>query len=741
MKSGTDIGRSLGLFGATGVGVGAIVGGGVLALAGVAFSAAGPAAILAFALNGLIAIVTALTFAEMATAFPESGGVYAFSRRVLSIQAAFGFGWVVWFASMVAAALYALGFATFALLILERLAGMLLPEGAPWVRSQAAGTVLAIGAVAFYLRSLLRKVTGGGQWATWGKVAVFVLLLAGGLWAVTADPGAAAVQMQPFLPMGMRGLFEAMGFTFIAIQGFDLIAAVAGEVKQPERNIPRSMLLSLGIALVIYMPFLFVTAAFGAAPGQTIAGAAAAELEAIVAIAAENYLGPPGYWLVTLAGVLSMLSALQANLLAASRVALAMARDRTLPHALATVHPGRGTPAKSLAATAAIITGILLLLRDVSAAGAASSLIFLITFALAHLICILARRRGGTEHAPFRVPWFPWLPAAGATVCLSLALFQGISVPRAGVISAVWLGTGGVLFLLLFARRARVVDASAEAVDPQLVRLRGRSPLVLVPIANPANAEAMVAVANALAVPEVGRVLLLSVIHPPRSWETGVHPQQLLDTQAVLREALTASFAAGLAPEALATVAAVAWAEIGRVARTYRCESLLLGLGRLDERVMDGDLERLVNMVDCDVVFLRAQPGWRLGDVRRILVPVGGRGDHDRLRARLLGSLYRTAPRETTFLRVVTEELSDGVFSRYQRELSRLALDEVPGPAQALLIRGSDVAAAVASHAAENDLTIFGLRRLGRKQKIFGDVPLGIAQDTSKAILFISRRG
>ncbi len=106
--------RHIGLFGATAVGVGAIVGGGILALAGVAFATTGPGAMLAFALNGGIAFLTAASFAELAARFPQSGGTYTYAKRVLSIEVAFLVGWVVWFASIVAGVLYALGFAAFA---------------------------------------------------------------------------------------------------------------------------------------------------------------------------------------------------------------------------------------------------------------------------------------------------------------------------------------------------------------------------------------------------------------------------------------------------------------------------------------------------------------------------------------------------------------------------------------------------------------------------------------------------
>ncbi|MEL7061677.1 MAG: amino acid permease, partial [Acidobacteriota bacterium] len=151
-------GRTLGLFEATRLGVGAIVGGGILALAGVAFAATGPSAVLAFTANGLIALATALTFAEMATAFPESGGTYTFAKKVLSVEAAFGVGWVVWFASIVAAVLYALGFAAFAQLMVREtlLAAGVAPPA--WWEGHAVESALALLSVGFYAWSLRRTV-------------------------------------------------------------------------------------------------------------------------------------------------------------------------------------------------------------------------------------------------------------------------------------------------------------------------------------------------------------------------------------------------------------------------------------------------------------------------------------------------------------------------------------------------------------------------------------------------------
>jgi len=742
MDDGNELGRSLGLLGATGVGVGAIVGGGVLALAGVAFATTGPSAILAFALNGLIALLTALCFAEMSAAVPVSGGTYAFSKRVLTIEVAFVVGWVVWFASIVASVLYALGFASYASLVVERAA-----SAASWtlpfsLSGRPFMVALALAATLFYTQVLVRKVGGGSQWPTVGKLVAFAILILGGAWALAQEPASTYGQrLTPFFAGGSRGLLAAMGYTFIALQGFELIAAVGGEVKDPSRTIPRAMLLSLGLALTIYVPFLLVVAVVGVGPGETIVTLSAADPATVVARAAERYLGSFGFWLVIVAAVLSMLSGLQANLFAASRMAFTMARDRTLPSRLGRIRRESGAPAAAAVATAVFVALTILVIPDVASAGAAASLVFLVSFALVHWTNVLMRRRTQAQALPFRVPFFPLVPAIGGSACVALALLQARNVPSAGAIALAWMCLGWVLYLGLFARRARVVDASAEAIDPELVRLRGRSPLVLVPVANPANAAAMIEVASAMAPPAVGRVLLLSVVSQPEVWDPSAPPAELAAAQEVLGAALTTSFANSLAPEALTVVAHEPWREIARVARTYRCESLLVGLSTLDDPSAEAKIEGLMSTVDVDVVVLRATPEWRLSEVRRVLVPMRGRSDQSLTRARLLGSLQRGRDLEVIFLGVLPEKASDLDAYRLTRELSQLAGDEVPFSSETRIVRNDSVAREVAAQAGDCDLVILGLRRLGRRKKVLGETARLVAEHTDCGLIMISRRG
>ncbi len=736
----SSVGRTLGLRGATAVGVGAIVGGGILALAGVAFETTGPSAIMAFALNGAIAMLTAVSFAELAVRFPQSGGTYTYARKVLTVEAAFAVGWVVWFASVVAAVLYAMGFAVFFVPFVE-LPFMALGGAAPeWLTGRFALVVYALGALGFYVYSLTRSAAGGGQWATIGKVVVFAFLILGGVWAlfvVGPGPGGIRGSFSRFFENGGTGLAQAMGYTFIALQGFDLIAAVGGEVKDPERNIPRAMFLSLGAALGIYIPLLFLIVVVGTA-GTGIAALAAEDPEILVAVAARNFLGGVGYWLVITAGVLSMLSALQANMLAASRFARTMALDRTLPGRFGDLSTGAGTPVAAIQLTAVMVAFLLVAVPDVAAAGAVSSLIFLASFTLTHMIAYLARKRIGAPEG-FVSPWFPAVPIAGGGACLAIGLYQALAVPSAGVLAALWLSVGAVLFALYLAPRARVVDASSEGVDPQIMKLRGRQPVVLVPIANPASAETLVTMSRALAPPPFSRVQMLSVVGLPGSESENDMPRRIRDAQSVLGGALNAALEAELRPEALITIHEDPWREIARVANASACESLLLGLGHLDENIMIGPLEWLIDKVAGDVVILRAPPRWKPDEACKILIPARGGRVRSPIRARLLGSLGRTATRDVTYLSVMAEDTRPAVSQRALADLNRMAADEVVGAAHAEVVLSDDVVGSVVAKAAENDVLMLGLHREGRQKGIFGDLMLEIARSTTCPLLIIGQ--
>ncbi|MEE2962282.1 MAG: amino acid permease [Myxococcota bacterium] len=733
-----DTRRTIGLREATTIGVGAIVGGGILVLAGVAFQATGPSALLAFLLNGMVAVLTALSFAEISTTFSESGGVYTFAKKVLSVRVAFVMGWFIWFAYIVAGVLYGLGFAAYGSLLIKSLWPLLLGGPYPaWLDSRSTVLVLAIVPSLVYALSLTRKNTGGGEIPTYGKVALFIVLIVSGVLALVVKPlGETSAALDPFFSQGAMGLFTAMGFTFIALQGFDLIATVAGEVKNPKSVIPRSMLLSLGIALIIYIPLLFLVSTVGTQPGVNISEMAAADPETVVALAVKIYMGDFGYWMVILAAIMATLSALRANLMAASRVALSMANDRTLPRVFSQLHPKRQTPVMAIYVTTLTLVAIVLMVPDLAGAGAAASLVFLLSFALTHGATYLARKRIGPQEHAFLTPWFPLVPVVGGGACFALAIFQAVSVPGAGLILVLWLGLGGILYFSLFAEGAELVDASAEGWDLTLIQLRGRSPFVLLPVANPTQAGAMVGIANALAPSEVGRVLVLSVVtdHDEHEMEMRLH-----NAQAVIRAALAESYARGYTPEALITRAAQPWEEIRRVAKIHRCESLLLGLGQLAQWTKNYDVHSLIEEIGCDVALMKSPPNWELSKIRRILVPVAGRGKEHELRARFLASLCREVNPEITFLSLVPDAATNQQVDSVVESINRLADVKTWSRSTVQVRRSQTPPETILECCKDYDLVILGLGRL-MYQDLLDNPAIRVAYECECASIILSRK-
>ncbi len=713
----------------------------MLILAGVAFSMAGPAAILALALDGVVAWLTAMSVTEISVAFPESGGAYTFAKKVLSVRAAFVVGWVLWFAYIVAGVLYALAFAAFTVMLLRAgCEGVGL--GTDWLDSRTMVLLLAVLATAGYSIGLVRTSSGGGQWVTIGKVVLFLILItAGGIAMVRQPVDDIPGELDGFFSGGFDGLILAMGLMFISLQGFEMVSAIAGEIKEPRKTIPRAIFGSLAISLAIYVPLLFLVATAGVDGGH-INELAAANPDTVVAAAARQWMGGPGYWFVVTAIALATLSALQANLLTASRIAYAMAQDHALPAVVERTHPTRGTPVMAIYATALATVAIMFMLPDLASAGAAASLIFLLAFALTHVTAYLARKRGGPRavEGGYRSPWFPVVPIVGGLACAGLGVFQAIVVPEAGKILLIWLGLGVMLYMALFKGRAEAADASAEALDPRLNRLRGKNPLVLLPIANPKSARGLVEIANALAPTEFARVLVLTIVRAARGGQ-GDSLLQLADAQEAVREALSASYSAGHAPEALITAASDPWLEIKRIAEEHACQSLLLGLPRVLAPALDRQLEDLVNEVDCDVTLMHAPDEWKITEAKRVLVPIAGKSDEQELRSRILATISREAPREIVFMSVVPTTADDDVANAALRNLARLAEMKIPGTRSVEIVRADNVAAAILAEAAKCDLVVLGMRRARTGKKQLGTINRTVVADAPCAVMLLSTKG
>lgn len=221
--------RALGLQGAVALGVGGTIGGGIYVLVGRAAGEAGPGALVSFALAFLAALLIGLPYAELSSRYPLAGGGYAFARAVFGERLGFLMGWGFWGAYLFISSYVTLGFGGY----LHAVTGISAVLGASSLIAACLG-----------LNLLGVRIT---RLAQAGVIGVAVAGLLGfaclGVAHVTAD------HLRPFLPGGLPGVLSAALLAFLAFGGFDIVAAAGEEVRSPERNLPRAILITLAAVL------------------------------------------------------------------------------------------------------------------------------------------------------------------------------------------------------------------------------------------------------------------------------------------------------------------------------------------------------------------------------------------------------------------------------------------------------------------------------------------------------------
>jgi amino acid transporter len=289
-ESQESLSRDMSLFDITMIGVGAMIGAGIFVLTGKASGVAGPALILAFALNGIVALLTAMVYAELGSAIPEAGGGYLWIKEGLPGANAFLAGWMSWFAHAVAGALYALGFGAFITEILhfsglpmDSLAHLLgnVKFVVAWTGMEVTDAEmvykffgLVVALLFGYINFRGASETGlAGNIVTVAKVIVIGIFVLFGLKfmfgadvlfsAGSAEAGQGNMgteQLRPFITdeTGWIGILSAMGFTFIAFEGYEIIVQAGEEVENPRENIPKAVFWSLTIVIPIYLLVAFV---------------------------------------------------------------------------------------------------------------------------------------------------------------------------------------------------------------------------------------------------------------------------------------------------------------------------------------------------------------------------------------------------------------------------------------------------------------------------------------------------
>ena len=381
--------RSLSLSQAIMIGVASMIGGAIFVLVGPGISAAGPALIIAFLLNGVITLFTALTYAELGSALPATGGGYKWVREGLPRPNAYLSGWMAWFAHTIAGSLYAVAFGTFFGHLLESAEIIDNSTGIPLEKLFAVIAIIIFAFVNIRGSSHTGKV---GSAITFTQLAIIAGLIIAALAAMTFTNPNWPTNFRDFFPNGTSGLIMAMGITFIAFEGYEIIAQAGDEIKKPKKNIPKAILVSLGIVVSVYVLFAFVFIG-GLDPLQI--GQPAWEFiggygELGIIEAAEYYL-PFGALIVLAGGFVSTLAALNATTFAASRVSFAMGKNNDLPPMFNRLHQKYRTPFVSTICSAVVMLALAMLF-DLTMIALAASVMFLFLFAQVNVACITIRR-------------------------------------------------------------------------------------------------------------------------------------------------------------------------------------------------------------------------------------------------------------------------------------------------------------------------------------------------------------
>jgi len=724
------------------IGVGAMIGAGIFVLTGIAAGESGPASILAFALNGGVTLLTAFAYAELASAIPEAGGGYAFVRRAFPGVIGFTAGWMLWFAYTVACSLYALGFAGYFWEFFLKYTPGLAGGAFGIVGEHGAGLIVTfvIGVTFVRLNAKGTAVTGLAENVlTVAKLIILGVFIAYGLKALGAAPsGQTAEAFNPFFPRGMSGVFVSMGLTFIAFEGYDLIATVAEEIREPEKNIPRATFISLGITMVMYLLILFVALAAVRPPGDQASWQFLGEYgETAIVRAAESFMPAFGVAIIVFGGLLSTMSALNATILASSRVAFSMGRDRLLPAGMAAIHPERRTPHVAIAVTGVILLAMALTL-PIEAVGSAASLIFLLTFAMVNLSVIVLRRKAPEIPRRYKVPFYPVVPILGIVLNIFLALYQFTFQPLAWYVTIGWVLIGLVFYYAHFEKEAAVRHPQVLE-DESSARVEAED-TVVVPLHNPDHVGILLDYARPIAEARNKKLLAYSVVEVPR--QLPIHEGlRFRQHREGLLKAAREHAANRHMPIATDLVIAHRAADgILSGARRYRGDCLVMGWkGHTDtrDRIFGEVADQVIRHAPCDLALLKVESQ---EPPRRCLFPTAG-GPHARLAAEMLNVLAPAFDMQVTACYVVPPGATDEMRRQADSWITKtLANIEVDVDVEKKIIEAPSVAGGIAKESTDYDLVVLGAAREPYLQQVmFGEIPEKVARYSPASVLVVKR--
>ncbi|MCE5281435.1 MAG: amino acid permease [Deltaproteobacteria bacterium] len=692
--------REMGLMDATMIGVGAMIGAGIFVLIGIAAGVAGPALILTFVLNGLVALLTAMSYAELGSCFHDAGGGYLWVKEGLPKWNGFLSGWMSWFAHAVACSLYALGFGAYFGHVLQEIGlevphwGFISPE-----KLLAVGIAILFAYINFRGASETGKI---GNLVTIAKIIILLVFIGFGL-EMMFRQGDWLERFTPFTANGMGGVFKAMGLTFIAFQGFEVIAQSSEEIKNPEKNIPRAVFLSLAIVVPLYL-LIAVTALATVKPsGMTPWDYLAMHRElALVEVARQFFSG--GGFMILFGGLISTMSALNATIYSSSRVAFAMGRDRNFPAFFGRVHPKNFTPHWAILISLAIILFMVLSLPIEDVASAAD-IMFLLLFLQVNIAMIRLRKKRPDLNRGFSVPLFPVLSILGILMLLFLALYMFNYSIVAWIVTAVWIGCGLLTYRGYAAHREVLHALKIRTLE----RIERKDYRILVCLSSPRTMSTLTHMALAIARKYEAELIFLHLVEvrEGQKLRAGLAEAEL-ERQSISKMEMLAEKVNVPARSVIKVTHRISQGIIDMAAEE-NCNFIIIGRQKNPEfmdRVFSSLIDTVIQKAPAEVAVLHGTT--EPERVRTILIPFGA-NIHTRLAMEIAPALaeYCQAKLKVAlvFASGATRTERDEKASQVREMISQYAL-----PATLVVVREHDVLQGIVNVSRGADLVLMGGR-------------------------------
>jgi amino acid transporter len=409
--------KSIGYWSVVAIGIGGMVGGGIFAVLGLAVQLARGGTPLAFALAGMVALITSYSYARLSITYPSQGGTVEFLNQAFGPgMFTGGLNVLLWLSYIVMLSLYAYAFGSYGASFFPASTQPL------WKHIFISGVVVLLVA----LNILGSKAVGESEeWIVGIKIAILLLFIGVGLWSIHAQ------QLDPATWSSPIQLLAGGMIIFLAYEGFELIANTAEDVKNPRKILPRAYYSAVGFVIALYVFVSAVTV------GNLSLDKIAAAKDYALAAGAQPFLGKGGFTLIAIAALLSTASAINATLYGASRISYIIAKDGELPAILEKKVWNRHLEGLFITSGLTVLVANLFDLTSISMMGSAG---FLLIFAGVNGANLLLYAKTGSHR---------WIAALGVVVCLGALgalLWEGATTSPHGL----WLLTAmvGLAFII-----------------------------------------------------------------------------------------------------------------------------------------------------------------------------------------------------------------------------------------------------------------------------------------------------